>query len=449
MELRTGVEDGNVGGRARFDAAGFHAEYARRVAGYFRERFHKRHLRFGRPFQGQRQQQLEAGRADFGFAERHLLGVLVHRRVIRADQVDRAVREAGSQRVAIARAAQRRHEMAMRIEIAQVHLGEVDVVDAYIAGHRQLLRLGLADHLHRARGGDPAHMQPRACLAYEFQQFAQRDRFSHRGYARQPQARRHLAIVRNAISRKRKVLGAQPDREAESTGVLECPPQHLRVVERNVRLRKGHAPGFGELGHLGQPLAGKLYRERTNRVQARVGERLRPPSQHIDQARLVQRRIGIRRAGDAGDAAGDGGLHLGLERSLVFESRFPQPRADIHQTRGDDEPFRIDNLVGARVLCAGVERRDTLAVYQHVANCVPPACRIDDASTLDQYFHQFPAMMLMTAMRTAIPNVTCGRITECGPSATEESISTPRFIGPGCITIESGLARASFSALRP
>jgi hypothetical protein len=57
--------------------------------------------------------------------------------------------------------------------------------------------------------------------------------------------------------------------------------------------------------------------------------------------------------------------------------------------------------------------------------------------------------MLMTAMRTAMPKVTCGRITECGPSATVESISTPRFIGPGCITMASRLASESFSAVSP
>ena len=39
-------------------------------------------------------------------------------------------------------------------------------------------------------------------------------------------------------------------------------------------------------------------------------------------------------------------------------------------------------------------------------------------------------MVDMTAMRTAMPKVTCGRITLCVPSATEESISTPRLIGP-------------------
>ena len=36
-----------------------------------------------------------------------------------------------------------------------------------------------------------------------------------------------------------------------------------------------------------------------------------------------------------------------------------------------------------------------------------------------------------TAMRTAMPFVTCSRMTDCGPSATALSISTPRFIGPG------------------
>src|SRR5690606_877366 len=61
----------------------------------------------------------------------------------------------------------------------------------------------------------------------------------------------------------------------------------------------------------------------------------------------------------------------------------------------------------------------------------------------------FPATMLSTAMRTAMPKVTCGRITLCGPSATAESISTPRLIGPGCMTMASGLAQRRRSVVRP
>src|SRR5688572_32314190 len=54
-----------------------------------------------------------------------------------------------------------------------------------------------------------------------------------------------------------------------------------------------------------------------------------------------------------------------------------------------------------------------------------------------------------TAMRTATPLETCRRMTDCGPSATAESISTPRFIGPGCMTMASGLARRSRSGVSP
>ena len=38
------------------------------------------------------------------------------------------------------------------------------------------------------------------------------------------------------------------------------------------------------------------------------------------------------------------------------------------------------------------------------------------------------------ALRTAMPFCTCRKMRERGPSATAESISTPRLIGPGCIT---------------
>ena len=49
-------------------------------------------------------------------------------------------------------------------------------------------------------------------------------------------------------------------------------------------------------------------------------------------------------------------------------------------------------------------------------------------------------------MRTATPISTCSRMTlRPKSSATTESISTPRFIGPGCMINASALARCSFS----
>ena len=41
-------------------------------------------------------------------------------------------------------------------------------------------------------------------------------------------------------------------------------------------------------------------------------------------------------------------------------------------------------------------------------------------------------------MRTAMPLVTCSRMTERPESASSESISTPRLIGPGCMISTCG-----------
>ena len=52
-------------------------------------------------------------------------------------------------------------------------------------------------------------------------------------------------------------------------------------------------------------------------------------------------------------------------------------------------------------------------------------------------------------MRTTIPLVTCCSITDWSESASSESISTPRLIGPGCMMIAPGLSQAARSLFRP
>src|SRR6266404_6333840 len=88
---------------------------------------------------------------------------------------------------------------------------------------------------------------------------------------------------------------------------------------------------------------------------------------------------------------------------------------------------------------------------EHVANLVEILGWIDECSATEEHrLHSLssrprplppfaasassglpPASRYSTAILTATPFVTCSRITLCGPSATSESISTPRFIGPG------------------
>jgi hypothetical protein len=51
--------------------------------------------------------------------------------------------------------------------------------------------------------------------------------------------------------------------------------------------------------------------------------------EHLHQAGLVQRRVGVGRAGKAGHAAGDRRLQLRFQGRLVFEPGLAQARGNI------------------------------------------------------------------------------------------------------------------------
>jgi hypothetical protein len=261
----------------------------------------------------------------------------------------------------------------------------------------------------------------------------------------------NLAIVGDTAPGKVRILRLQPDRKAEGGGVLHGAQQHLGVDHGDVGLAEGDAAGLGQFRHLGQALAGQANGQGADRVN--IGElgQPRPVTQHLDEAWFVERRIGIGRAGQGRDATGGGGGHFGLERRLVFEPRLAQSRREVDQARADDAAACVDGSFGGEAGRRRLAKADDAAVGdEDIGGLVEAAGGIDDAAVLDADSHgQAPASMAITAMRTAMPKVTCGRITACRPSATAESISTPRFIGPGCMTMASGLASASFSGVRP
>ena len=101
-------------------------------------------------------------------------------------------------------------------------------------------------------------------------------------------------------------------------------------------------------------------RQRADRVDVRLVEVLGAELEHFDQPRFVERRIGVGRTGEAGDAAGDRGVHFRFERRHVFEARLAQPRGEIDQARAHDQPARIDGAVGGEAL-GGVADGDDLA----------------------------------------------------------------------------------------
>ena len=134
----------------------------------------------------------------------------------------------------------------------------------------------------------------------------------------------------------------------------------------------------------------------------------------------------------------------------MLQPGLAQPRGQVDQAGGDDAAGGLEHAVGLEVGARRADADDAAGGDGDVGDLVTARGRVEHAAAAQQDPHaSFPAMMDMTAMRTAIPKVTCGRITLCAPSATRESISTPRLMGPGCMTMASGRASASLSGVSP
>ena len=145
-------------------------------------------------------------------------------------------------------------------------------------------------------------------------------------------------------------------------------------------------------------------------MHARAVEARRAAREHLHEARLVERRIGIGRARERGDAARDRGAHLRFERRLVFETRLAQTGREVDEPRAGREPLRIDGLVGLESGGRLVERGDVPIDDEDRSRLVASRCGIDHPRSRDFDPHVQPSIDI-TAILTAIPKVTFGRIT--------------------------------------
>ena len=105
-------------------------------------------------------------------------------------------------------------------------------------------------------------------------------------------------------------------------------------------------------------------------------------------------------------------------------------------------PYTLHIAITGNRLMFDIRKEDGSPVVAHLLSLTPFRRVVKDYFMIcDSYYN---------AIRTATPIATCSVIAErLTSSATAVAISTPRFIGPGCMTMASGFAAASFSASRP
>src|SRR6185295_4370026 len=120
---------------------------------------------------------------------------------------------------------------------------------------------------------------------------------------------------------------------------------------------------------------------------------------------------------------------------------------DVEEAGRDDQARGIElrNIGNVRLADGG----NLSITDDHVDDGIDPARRVDKPPTLDHQIHYTPTIRYRIAMRTATPEATWSRMTENGPSATSDVISTPRLMGPGCMMMASGFALVARSRLNP
>src|SRR3954452_19050233 len=109
----------------------------------------------------------------------------------------------------------------------------------------------------------------------------------------------------------------------------------------------------------------------------------------------------------------------------------------------------VKDLASPRVLDVCSNLADHPVFDRQVADTVQFLQRIDDAPALNQKAAHEVSTRSSTAMRTAIPFPTWFRMADRCESATSDEISRPRLMGPGCMTITSGLANSICSGRSP
>ena len=160
--------------------------------------------------------------------------------------------------------------------------------------------------------------------------------------------------------------------------------------------------------------------------------------------------LGVGHRHDARVAAQRGRTRPGLDRLGFLLARLAEVGVQVDEAGRDDAARGVEHGLALGRLQrvadldddAVVDRGRRRVARRSDRRTVPPLISTDVTTSLSRSA-PLPSRSNSTAIRTAMPLVTCWVITEPGSSDGSTAISTPRFIGPGCmISACSGSRRA-------
>lgn len=401
---------------------------------------------------GQRECRLEPQHARRGVVERLLHQLLGVRGMVGGDGVDRAVGQPHSDRVDVGGGPQGRVHLEHRVIGRAARVGEREVVRRRLGGDGHAPCPGGAHHRQR-RGGrqvlevDAAIREPGQCDVAQHHQFLRLG-----GDTRNAEAARPFAFVHVPAHGQGFVLAVPGEHDTESRCVFERPPHEPVVLDTPAVVgEQAHA----ECGHLAngrELLAGTVDGDGAGHPH--VGETGLATEQHdlTDHCCVVDGRLGVRHGDNGREPAEGGSPRAGLDRLGLLAAGLAQVGVEVDQAGSHHAAPGVEHLVAVAGGEVGPDGGDASAADRDVA--APNAAGIDDAAALDHEARHRnslpePSSRNSTAMRTATPLRTWSTIMLRGRSATSAAISTPRFMGPGCITRAWSASRPHRRAVSP
>ena len=335
--------------------------------------------------------------------------------VVAGDGLDHAALHRFAQGFAVLLRAQRRLHVVEAGEVRQCFVGQDQLVQRYVGGHRQAAGLGLGDQLDAAGAGQLAEVRTHAGL-FDQQQVARQGHglggFRDAGQAAEAGGR---AFVGEAAFGQVVVLGGEDHGEVEGRRVLQRAQQHTVARHRRQAVGEGHAAGIAQRDQFGQLLAGEAFSQCADGEDLGVAGFAGAVEDQLGDGGSVQHRLGLRREAQAGDAPGGGGAGFAFDAALAAVARLAQGDAQVYQAGRGDQAGGVDFLGGVEAFGGVADGDDAAGLDVQVADLVQAAGRVDQvgatntdghcASSCSSWRWAFWPLMAMdsTAMRMAMP----------------------------------------------
>src|SRR5581483_3951634 len=275
------------------------------------------------------------------------------------------------------------------------------------------------------------------------------------------------AEVHLAAACEARLLAVEREQPVRDRAVLERAAHQPGGRDRPAVVGERSRSGVGELAHLGELASVLPDRDRGREAHGHLRLLERPRAQAAQDLGRVDDRVGVRHREDRAVAPGRGRGRARGDRLLVLAAGRAQVDVRVDERGCEHEPGPVDDAVAVRAEPLA-ELRDGAAVDADVEHGVDPLDRVEDARAADDEVvgagapdedhatssaastSAGPAVSrsYSTAIRTASPARTWSTTSAAPESATRGSISTPRFIGPGCITFCPGRSRSGVTHQR-